>query len=251
MNLSNELHRHEPVQNSECPCRILVVDDDVALLRVIETSLNISGRYEIQAVNAAAEAMKLVESGDFDLVVSDYSLGDASINGLDILKSATTRDPGILGIIITAFASLEISLEAIHLGAYDFLTKPFQIDELNLTVRNAAERVRLSRENERLREEVAELAQSLREVAADHQALMEQLESLRNRPAPMAGPPAPGSALAADLQPRVNAYLKMARTVGEKLDRENSRLETMFRDGLISEPTYRKGIGSRQRPTGS
>lgn len=222
--------------------RILVVDDDVALLAVMEESLKYAGDYCVSGTNKAQEALALIESDDFDIVVSDYHLDDPDTNGLDILKAAKARHPEIHGIIVTAFASLEISLEAIRLGAYDFLTKPFQVDELTLTVRNAAERVRLQYENSYLRDQVAELANSLAGIREDHDRLSSQFALLQERSASFVQAGVSGAAARTEANAQVSAYLKIGKTISEQLDRENSRLDSLFQQGLISEPTYRKGL---------
>jgi DNA-binding NtrC family response regulator len=146
---------------SEDKIRVLVIDDDASLLAVLEAGLSAQPGYAVTACAHAAEARARLERETFDLVVTDYSLGDPELNGLGILRQAQRCPLPPLVIIITAFASLEITLDAIHLGAYDFLTKPFQLDELHLVVRNAARTVQLNRENSQLHRQMAELIQLL------------------------------------------------------------------------------------------
>ncbi len=160
--------------------KILVVDDDPALLTVLEEGLQIDEACQVTALAHAAEALRVLDQQPFDLVVSDYSLDDPNINGLDVLRKALDRPTKPFVVIITAFASLEITLESIRLGAYDFLTKPFQLDELKLVVRNAADHLLLRRKNERLAERVDALKVEQEQLEQDHQDLMERLIRLKD-----------------------------------------------------------------------
>jgi DNA-binding NtrC family response regulator len=201
---------------------VLVVDDDVALLGVMESCVAELPDCEIRVGSSAREALALLERGRFDIVVTDYSFREEQVDGLGILKAARAGNAGVLGIMITAYASLEISLKAIRLGAYDFLTKPFQIDELQLTVGNACERVRLARENEQLRGQVVELAQSLQAIRMDHEEQMLGLERLQERSGQViaVGPTMRHAALGP-----VQSYLKAGQSISERLQRESARLE--------------------------
>ena len=221
---------------------ILLVDDDVPLLGVMEEILADHSDYVVHGTHRAVEALDWACHRDFDLVVTDYSLEHASIDGLEILKQAMIRRPATLGVIVTAFASLEISLKALRMGAYDFLTKPFQMDELELAVRNAVGRIRLEWENEYLREQVSVLAASLRGIGRDHADLMRQLEA-QSQPLEAQSQPhdaateGPITVLPAQSEGEVmtQAYLRIGATMGDKLDRELHRLEGLFGQGLIPE----------------
>lgn len=232
------------------PVQILVVDDDAVLLGVLEESLKGGGEYEVHTAGTAAEAEARLASRAFDIVVSDYALGDAGRNGLTLLRRARELHPSTLGILITAFASLEISLDAIHLGAYDLLTKPFQLEELLVTVRNASERVRLERENERLRVQVADLADSLLRIGDAHADLLNRLRALIEC-SPQLVTLTPGGGLSrSNLGPQVETYLQLGQLIAEQLEHENQRLERLHRQGLIPEPVYRRELELRDSPPG-
>lgn len=227
------------------PPSVLIVDDDVALAGVMEQAVAAEGGYRIVTVTDGDDALTKLREEDFDIVVTDYALGSETLNGLDILKKARELHPDILGIIVTAYASLEISIEAIRWGAYDFLTKPFQLDEFRLAVRNAAERVRLTRENHHLRRQVTELAASMREIRHDYRGLMDQLDLRRSLSlgalAPSAGEAGPRHGRAQQIE----AYLSVGETIGEKIDRENQRLERLFQEGVIPERVFRENAAER------
>lgn len=228
----------------EAKTRILVIDDDVALLGVMETSLQMKPEYAVEVTNNAANALRLIGEQRYDVVVSDYSLGDPEINGLEILRVAKSRYEACQCIIITAYASLEISLEAIRLGAYDFLTKPFQLDELSLTVGNAAEKVRLNKENGELQLHIGEMADSLRQMREDHAGLMNELDTLKELTR-LWGAAGAIPNVRLDTKSQVQAYIKVGATIGDQLEREQDRLKNLFEKGLINEPTFRKGTQKR------
>ena len=234
--------------------KILIVDDDVQLLAVLESGLSLKMDFEVTATSCANEAVKLIQKQSFDVVVTDYSLNHSEIDGIGILKLVRELQPHCLVIIITAFASLEISLEAIHLGAYDFLTKPFQLDELQLVVRNASYHIELDRENQQLREQMTMLSESLETIQTEHEELMRQIEQWR-RPTGMQGAgPVPvmgmGEAGGAPRQnnpdPQIASYVRMSQTIREQLQHERERLDAMFQRGLLSESVYRKALSRHQ-----
>lgn len=226
---------------------VLLVDDDVALLAVMEESLETAGDLRIYGTNKALQAIELLGRNPFDVVISDFSLGDPIVDGLEVLRNARSMHPACLAIIITAYASLEISLEAIRLGVYDFLAKPFQIDELKLTVRNAADQIRLRRENGDLRLRIGDLAETLESLRSGQHALLEQITSIKERflHASIVGAGA-GAGMRAEALQQIHAYERSGETMGEQIEREGRRLETLLKQGLIDEPIYRKWMETRK-----
>lgn len=220
--------------------KTLVVDDDISLLAVMEDSLRMCPGLELRATPSGGEALAILNREPFDLVIADYELHDPAVNGIKILKLAQERNRSSLGILITAFASLEVSIEAIHVGAYDFLSKPFQLDELQLTIRNAAERLRLTRENDALRGEVGSLTRSIRQLAGEHASLMNEIKVLADRP-PLPVP------IRTDHTQQIQAYLHRGETLSERMDRETRRLESLFQEGLIPDPGRTKNFVDRVR----
>ena len=226
------------------PINILVIDDDPALLAVLEAGLTMQDQYVVKATISAQEAMRLLQDGGYDIVVSDYSLNDDQINGLTILKMARSRpDHPCLVIIVTAFASLEISLEAIHLGAYDFLTKPFQLEELQLVVRNAADHMRLNRENQMLREQVGELTGAFRQTERQQKELVIRIREWLQES--QASPYLPNESQMQDLRRRrlheqIGTYLRIGESISEQMAHHRQKIETMFKDGLLPENVYRR-----------
>jgi len=136
--------------------RILIADDEPVILTVFSKFLEKAGR-EILLARSAAEALELaVRSGPIDVALLDKNLGDRS--GLEVAEELRLLDPDLAVLLVTGYASLQSAIEAVRVGAHDYLTKP--VDDpaaLDLKVSSAEERVRLARERRRL---VAALAES-------------------------------------------------------------------------------------------
>lgn len=133
--------------------RILVIDDDNSLRRVLEYNLQEEG-YEVQAASSGEEGLYWFGLSKPDLVISDMKM--TGIDGLMVLKSIKERSPETLVIIITAFGTVDVAVEAMKNGAYDYITKPFNRDELKLTVKKALQFNGLTKENKRLKNELAD-----------------------------------------------------------------------------------------------
>jgi two-component system response regulator PilR (NtrC family) len=128
--------------------RILVVDDERSLREFLEIFFRREG-FAVQTAASADEALVAVGADDFDVVVSDVQLGGSS--GLELLRAVKDAAPDTVVIMITAFATTESAIEAMKQGAYDYITKPFKVDELRLVIEKALEKKLLADENQRLR----------------------------------------------------------------------------------------------------
>jgi two-component system response regulator PilR (NtrC family) len=124
--------------------RILVVDDERSMRELLAIVLKREG-YEVFLAENGRSAVAALGREPFDLLISDIKMPDMS--GVDVLRSAKQIDPDILGIMITAFASTETAVEAMRLGACDYLSKPFDIDLLKMKVREKVENRHLRQEN--------------------------------------------------------------------------------------------------------
>jgi two-component system response regulator PilR (NtrC family) len=124
--------------------RILVVDDEPSMRELLQIVLRREG-YSVRLAENGRSALASLEKEPADVLISDIKMPDMS--GVDVLREAKRLDPDLVGIMVTAFASTETAVEALRLGAYDYLTKPFDVDELKAKVRNALERRVLRQEN--------------------------------------------------------------------------------------------------------
>ena len=134
------------------PKRILLIDNDEAVCRMVEAILA-DGGYAVSAHTRALDAMGGFAPGHCDLVITDIKM--PVMNGLDVLQKVKQQDPALPVIMITAHATVDLSIQALRKGAYDFLTKPFEPEELLSRVRNALRQTELIKENRELKEELA------------------------------------------------------------------------------------------------
>ncbi len=131
--------------------RILVVDDERSMREFLEILLRKEG-YDVTTAGDVDGALVALDSDDFDLVISDIQMPGKS--GLDLLRSIRGAQGDALVVMITAFATTETAIAAMKEGAYDYLTKPFKVDEIKLVVQKALEKKLLTSENARLRFEL-------------------------------------------------------------------------------------------------
>ncbi|MDD2942257.1 MAG: sigma-54 dependent transcriptional regulator [bacterium] len=131
---------------------VLVVDDEAGILDSLALILRTDG-YEVFKASNGREALQFLGNHSVDLVISDIQMPE--MNGLELLQALMKREfPGIV-LMMSAYATLDTAIEAIKQGAFDYLAKPFRIDEIILTIRKAEERERLVRENRRLKERLS------------------------------------------------------------------------------------------------
>jgi DNA-binding NtrC family response regulator len=131
--------------------KILVVDDDLEMCGLLSDVLKGEG-FSVIALSDSLEASKALKREEFDAIVTDLKM--KGLKGLDLLEDANKRAPLTPVIIITAFGTIESAIQAMKMGAYDYITKPFRTDELILTVKKALENRLLKREVVRLKKEV-------------------------------------------------------------------------------------------------
>jgi len=130
---------------------ILVVDDDLEMCQMLSDVLREEG-FSVLTTNESLEASQLLKREEFDVFITDLKM--KGLKGLDLLDEANKVAPLTPVIIITAFGTVESAIKAMKMGAYDYITKPFQMDELVLTVRKALENRLLRKEVLRLQKEV-------------------------------------------------------------------------------------------------
>lgn len=134
--------------------KILIVDDEESLREFLEIMLKREG-YDITTASDGEKALKLMKKQNFDAIITDLQM--PKIHGMEVLKQAKDMDPEVVVIVITAFGSTESAVEAMKLGAYDYITKPFKIDEIKLIVQKALEKRILSQENIQLKKELGSI----------------------------------------------------------------------------------------------
>ncbi len=133
--------------------RVLIVDDEQGMRDFLSILLKKEG-YAVAQSESADRASERIGKGEFDLIISDISMPGKS--GLEVLKQTKAANPDTPVILITAYASTESAIEALKLGAYDYIIKPFDVEEMKAVVRNALEKRRLEHENRALKRELKE-----------------------------------------------------------------------------------------------
>ena len=131
--------------------RILIVDDEDGMRRLLGRVLTREG-YDVTTVGSGADALRQVSRERFDLVVTDIKMPE--MDGLELLKELKDYEPSLPIIVMTAYGTVENAVQALRLGAYDYIAKPFETDEIKLTVAKTLERERLLAENRYLHEEL-------------------------------------------------------------------------------------------------
>src|SRR3990172_7215376 len=131
--------------------RILIIEDEKSLREVLRILLEEEG-YEISAASNGVEGIDYLKNDIFDLVVTDIKMPKA--DGFEVLKKVKELSPSTIVIMMTAFGTTESTIEAMKMGAYDYIHKPFKIDEIRLVIQKAFEKKNLSEEVSLLREKI-------------------------------------------------------------------------------------------------
>jgi len=127
-------------ETKESPPRILVVDDEEVVCRFLKRVLD-GDRRDVDVCHSGPEAIARLEEDSFDLVITDLKM--PGVDGIGVLGKAKELDPLCEVIVITAYASVESAVEVMKLGAYDYISKPFNVDRIRLVVDKALEKRRL------------------------------------------------------------------------------------------------------------
>lgn len=134
--------------------RILIVDDEPNMRRVLTSSL-VADKHVVMEAAGVREAQSLLSVDRYDAVFTDQKMPDGQ--GLDVLAFSRDSDPTLSVVFLTAFATVELAVESMRLGAFDFITKPFKRDVVRATARRACEHTSLLRENGLLKQTVVQL----------------------------------------------------------------------------------------------
>lgn len=134
--------------------RLLIVDDEPNLRRVLSSDLRLDG-HSVEEADGVTTAQPLLRERDYDVVITDQKMPDG--DGLKVLSIARESDPSVAVIFLTAVPTIELAVESMRQGAFDFITKPFNPEVVRATVRRAGERTNLLRENQLLKSTVGSL----------------------------------------------------------------------------------------------
>ncbi len=131
--------------------KLLIVDDEKIALKSLLHIMKKEG-YEVVGTHNGSNALKLIDEKEFDVVLTDLRM--EKVDGMQILKRCRELYPDIEVVMITGYATVQSATEAMKKGAYDYITKPFKLDEVRRVVREAIEKVKLKKENAQLREQI-------------------------------------------------------------------------------------------------
>lgn len=160
INVATEILMHSEKTN------VLIVDDDAGLLNILIDVIHEFGEYDVIGTTEAEKALSLVRERKFDVVLTDIIM--PGIGGLELLRQINGYDPTISVVMITGAADEDVMRSAIRHNAFDFLRKPFDINEIMITVKQAAQKCKLLRDNAKyhlqLKSEVEKRGQELHET---------------------------------------------------------------------------------------
>lgn len=217
--LKREANKIKTVQSEKF--HILIAEDEKDIGDILLEVLSQAGR-EITLVNNGSDALNKLREGRYDLLITDLMMPD--VDGMEVLKTAKSLYPDILVIIMTGYASIETAIEAVKQGAYDYIRKPFRLEEFKISVDNACEKIRLRRENQLLLEGLKNA--------------MESAKNEENR----------GKDIDQDLNSQVNVFAPAwapslsygeGRMSGSEMIQEIERLADLFKKGLIDESEFK------------
>jgi CheY-like chemotaxis protein len=204
--------------------KILLIDDDKRVLSALK-SLAAEEGLSVTACENGLDGIRNCREDRYDLVITDLMLPGAS--GLDVLREARKENPETLVVLITGYASLESAVQAIREGAYDYVAKPFKLEEIRILIHNASERIRLVHENRRLLRE-------LQAAYAQLQGVKELMGIGKTDPIDPHNPQLPF--IAGSMLPMYYQHSRAAASPGFLSDLE--RISALLEKGLISEEEF-------------
>lgn len=146
------------MQSKEKQKRILIIDDEENMRHMLQTMLTRYG-YSISTAKDGAEGLAKIANQQFDFILCDVKM--PQMNGMEFLKAGRDRILSTTVIMMSAYGSIDMAIEAMKLGAYDFVSKPFKNEEIRLTIKKAEERERLKKENIELKDRIRRIGGSL------------------------------------------------------------------------------------------
>jgi len=211
------------MMHSEAPLDILIAEDDETLAAALAEFLKEKG-HRVDLAPGGGEALALLEQRVYPLIITDLVMPEA--DGLTVLRAARQRDPATLVVIMTGYASLDSAIDAIRQGAYDYLCKPFKLQEIEIAVTNATRLINLRRENQRLLNKLEDLTAKLEEVQQLPQILGGEARTARARTLW-----SPGPVPLRDYSPEEQAQQYLG---------DLERLRDLYKENMLSREEYQR-----------
>ncbi|NOY53552.1 MAG: response regulator [Deltaproteobacteria bacterium] len=158
--------------------KLLIVDDEKASRDVL-VGLLANEERAITTARNGLEAKELLDRDSFDMILTDLNM--PGMDGMELLRDVQRKENPPLVIMITGYASLENTLKAIEEGAYDYITKPFKLAEMEVLVRNACEKILLTREKEALAQKIRENREEIKDLTKRVTTLTNRIRQVKER----------------------------------------------------------------------
>lgn len=216
-------------EKAEAAVRVLVADDDEIFLEILAETVEETGA-SVELAEDGLVALEKLSAGEFDILISDLNM--PRMDGLTLLRQVRTLYPHILSILITGFGSLESAIQALRLGAYDYIQKPFMVEQVAVTVRNAVDRVKTYKEKATLLREIEDLHRRIYSLEGKRYSECGVYDRAGNL---LTGP------LLANLPGfRPEAFLEKPQGNPNRAIASLEALKGLKRDGIISDTELRK-----------
>ncbi len=160
------------MNNREEHFRILIVDDNKELREILGEYLKDEGDL-VEGANNGKDALSKYQKNPYDLIITDLNMPE--LTGIELIKEIVKQETGTEFIIITGYASLDTAIEAIKVGAFDYIVKPFRMEELRVVVKNAKDKIMLKKMNAQLFKKLASFYEEL-EKYKQNEAKVEPVE---------------------------------------------------------------------------
>ena len=160
--------------------RLLIVDDEAGIRRTLKDLMTMQG-YEVDEAENGADGLEKIAGGTYDLVLSDIQM--PKLDGMGMLKAAKEKNPDLPFIMLTAHATIELAVEAIKMGAYDFVPKPPNLQHFLVTVRNALDTKELKKEHGRMKARLEKIDANIPPLLGESKAML-RIKKLLEKAAP-------------------------------------------------------------------
>jgi len=218
--------------------RILIVDDNKSSRDILE-DLFIQQGYDVRVASDGLEAIDCLKEEEIDLVLTDLKMPGA--DGLQVLRESIQINPDIMVVIITGYASLDSAIESIREGAYDYVKKPFDLQEMLLIAEKASDKIYLTRENRKLTQMLHNTQSEMERLIAMKEDIEGELKRVTKKLTASQGQSSPKRSLREDLPSNLLPYQNLLERKGPALEilQALERLGGMKKDGLLKEEEFR------------
>lgn len=219
---------------------ILLVDDDASIIELLVDLFSDYQNLDLKAYTDSEKAIESIQSNSYDIIITDLKM--PKYTGMDILRITRQVNPGALVVLVTGFGSLETTLEAVRLGAYDYLTKPFQIPEFEMKLNSAMRHVQLLRNIDLLKSELEEKEKINSDLHQEISSLQERIKKLEYQKSQESRVLGIGRmqdvSSPSDYKVSTNPYDTGVQRTREQLRRELKKIDDLKNQGVLNEEEH-------------